>query len=315
MSGAPLPSHVGPATPCAIWMPAPKPFWSASRPSRPNLEAHGRTRALALKKLRRICQAEVRRLKDNYSLATVKLYLSKYRDTDAIDPNHLVLRPRKMRSGQRFSYLALDPEKTRAINAAYHQRIHRDQSNLIPLDPEAFIQKALALLGSDRYLEKGMALMALTGRRPGEIFFSASFSAPKEKLPFPALIFSGQLKTRQAPGTSFEPYPIPVLAEPRLIIRALENLRVMKTFLSADAVNTTSGPQLPKYISHAFVSLNQPWKPGYLRSAYGAICCHRFKPKNQTDDIFLAQILGHKLLGPNASLSVGQSYKDFYVKT
>jgi len=38
-----------------------------------------------------------------------------------------------------------------------------------------------------------------------------------------------------------------------------------------------------------------------------------FKPKNQTDDIFLAQILGHKLLGPNASLSVGQSYKDFYI--
>ena len=28
---------------------------------------------------------------------------------------------------------------------------------------------------------------------------------------------------------------------------------------------------------------------------------------------FLAQILDHKLLGPNASLSVGQSYKDFYV--
>jgi hypothetical protein len=32
------------------------------------------------------------------------------------------------------------------------------------------------------------------------------------------------------------------------------------------------------------------------------------------DDIFLAQILGHKLLGPNASLSVGQSYNDFYVR-
>ena len=48
---------------------------------------------------------------------------------------------------------------------------------------------------------------------------------PKEKLPFPAVILSGQLKTRQAPGTSFVPYPIPVLAEPRLVIRALENLR------------------------------------------------------------------------------------------
>jgi len=32
-----------------------------------------------------------------------------------------------------------------------------------------------------------------------------------------------------------------------------------------------------------------------------------------TDDIFLAQILGHKLLPGAAALSVGQSYKDFYV--
>jgi len=37
------------------------------------------------------------------------------------------------------------------------------------------------------------------------------------------------------------------------------------------------------------------------------MCCHKFKPQNMTD----VQILGHKLLGPNA---VGQSYKDFYVK-
>ena len=46
-------------------------------------------------------------------------------------------------------------------------------------------------------------------------------------------------------------------------------------------------------------------EPGYLRSAYGAICCHKFKPQDMTDDIFLAQILGHKLLGPSALLSVG----------
>jgi hypothetical protein len=62
-----------------------------------------------------------------------------------------------MSPGQRFSYLALAPEETRAINAAYHERIGRDQSGLIGLDPEAFIQKALRLLSSDRHLEKGMA--------------------------------------------------------------------------------------------------------------------------------------------------------------
>jgi hypothetical protein len=87
--------------------------------------------------------------------------------------------------------------------------------------------------------------MALTGRQPAEIFFSAKFSLPPKKLPLPALIFEGQLKTRHAPGTSFEPYPIPVLAEPKLIIRALDQLRALKNFASADAVNTTTGPQLP----------------------------------------------------------------------
>jgi hypothetical protein len=75
-----------------------------------------------------------------------------------------------------------------------HQRIHEDQSNLIPLDPQAFIEKALDLLASGRYLEKGMGLMALTGRRPAEIFFSASFSLPPRKLSFPALIFDDQLE-------------------------------------------------------------------------------------------------------------------------
>jgi hypothetical protein len=29
-----------------------------------------------------------------------------------------------------------------------------------------------------------------------------------------------------------------------------------------------------------------------ILSAYGAICCKRFKPQNMTDDVFLAQILG-----------------------
>jgi hypothetical protein len=66
-----------------------------------------------------------------------------------------------MRSGQRFSYLALEPKRpAHLVSAPYHQRIHRDQS-LIPLDPEAFFQKALALLASDLYPEKGMGLMAL----------------------------------------------------------------------------------------------------------------------------------------------------------
>jgi hypothetical protein len=99
----------------------------------------------------------------------------------------------KNRSGQRFSYFAFEPEETRSLNAAYRQRIHRDQSTFIPLDPQAFIEKSSRPLRQRPLPRKRHGLMALTGRRPAEIFFSAKFSLPKKKLSFPALIFDGQL--------------------------------------------------------------------------------------------------------------------------
>jgi telomere resolvase len=63
--------------------------------------------------------------------------------------------------------------------------------------------------------------MLLTGRRPAEIFFAGDFSlAPKGSKPqVPTLICSGQLKTRGSPNAKLEPYPIPVLAEPKLILK------------------------------------------------------------------------------------------------
>jgi hypothetical protein len=55
------------------------------------------------------------------------------------------------------------------------------------------------------------------------------------------------VKTVEAPGTSFEPYPIPVLADPKIIIRALDGRRSLKSFPFPDAVYTTTGPGLPLF--------------------------------------------------------------------
>jgi hypothetical protein len=231
-----------------------------------------------------------------------------------VDPDHLVLRPRKMRSGQRFSYLALEPEETRALERRLPPAHPPRPIQSHPV-PKAFIQTALELLASDRYLQKGMGLMALTGRRPAEIFFSASFSLPREKLPYPALLFDGQLENlAKLPAPAPSPTSSPSWPSQRNLSRPSILSGTSKASLPPQPSTPSTGPRLPKYVSAAFGSLDLPWKPGHLRSAYGAICCHKFKPKNQTDDIFLVQIPGHKLLGPNASLSVGQSYKDFYIR-
>jgi hypothetical protein len=50
---------------------------------------------------------------------------------------------------------------------AYQTGIHKEQSDLISLNAQAFIATATDLLGSERFTTLGMALMALTGRRPG----------------------------------------------------------------------------------------------------------------------------------------------------
>ena len=63
-------------------------FLARIKPMEEDLRSHGRTRALALKKLHRICAREVRILKAKLALATVKYYLSQYRDAiRAIDPS------------------------------------------------------------------------------------------------------------------------------------------------------------------------------------------------------------------------------------
>ena len=59
-------------------------------------------------------------------------------------------------------------------------------------------------------------------------------------------------------------YLIPVLADPKKLIQALDTLRNLKSFPSPKAVNTTTGPELPKDVSDAFGSLDLPWKPGPL---------------------------------------------------
>jgi hypothetical protein len=79
LPGAPLPSHRRPAALNQRSISVPEHKTSSSIA---DLAAHGRTRTLALQKLHRICQAEVRTLKARYTLATVKLALSKYRERD-----------------------------------------------------------------------------------------------------------------------------------------------------------------------------------------------------------------------------------------
>jgi hypothetical protein len=140
-SGAPLPSHRRLAAlnleePVVLDFAArAQDFLKRITPLSADLAARGRTRTLALQKLHRICLAEVRTLKARYTLATVKLALSKYRERDSRrGPRSLGLAPKEnafrsalqlSRAGSRRNPHAGAPPTTSASTS--------DQSNLIPL--------------------------------------------------------------------------------------------------------------------------------------------------------------------------------------
>jgi hypothetical protein len=156
-------------------------------------------------------------LKARYTLATVKLALSKYRKRDprrgprslGLAPKENALRPALQLSGARTRR---NPRPQRRLPQEHSPRPIQSH----PARSGGFIQTALELLASDRYLQKGMGLMALTGRRPAEIFFSASFSLPREKLPpIQPSSSTASSKPDRLPVPAPSPTPSPSSATPR----------------------------------------------------------------------------------------------------
>ena len=84
-------------------------------------------------------------------------------------------------------------------------------------------------------------------------------------------------------------YPGTALNEFR---RVLSNSALICAYPDAQRAHIATKDALNNEVKLAFGQGDLSWKPNHLRSAYGAICCKRFKPQNMTDDIFLAQILG-----------------------
>jgi hypothetical protein len=61
-------------------------------------------------------------------------------------------------------------------------------------------------------------------------------------------------------------------------------------------VNTTTGPQLPKYVSAAFGSLDLPWKPGHLRSAL------EFVAEDLGEEDIVGDVFGFELVATDGAV-------------
>jgi hypothetical protein len=161
-------------------------FQCLSQTDQPSLCRSRRPRTLALQKLHRILPGRSLQASKHITLWPSSPSPSTGSAIRAVEPDHSVLRPRKMSSGQRFSYLALEPEETQALNAAYHQRIHHDQSNLIPLGSGSFNPtRSRTSWPTTATSKRHRPQWPSPGPGLPRSSFSASFCLPPKKLPIP----------------------------------------------------------------------------------------------------------------------------------
>jgi integrase len=252
-------------------------------------------------RVRRLIAKEIDALKAQYTLATVKGYLTFYRSA-LIDTG----------LGSHTDLLRLSDEDYAQLKVEYLQQINEDQSHLRPLDPDTVIQTARSLLSAPRYIQVTAGLMLLTGRRVIEVLKTGVFEYAGTE---GTIHFSGQAKTRNAEGTRTESYQIPILASADTILESWHRLREEKgeDFAQKPNNKVTTGvsKMLTETVRKAF---GRDFKPKDLRSAYAQICYHRFCPSYKSDTVYFSEILGHKLIGDESTdLMTAQSYRDFYI--
>lgn len=275
-----------------------------------------------LRRITTVCRQEVNALLSKYSDATTKNYLSHYRKAiQATDPDSLALR--YLRLGRVAKSVATN------IENAYQAKVATSLTNLILIEnPNAYIQQATILLTSDTHIEIALGLMLLTGRRPVELYKTGIITPVKstdtvasegtKNTKTNTVMFSGQAKTRNAPGTSNKPYPIPTLTHAPLVIAAFKRLRSTVNLLEASTAQLNSATAKP-LSRKCQAKFGNALTPKSLRALYAEICYMKFAPSNCDWIPYYSAILGHKLLldenGNYATpdMTTARSYKKFNV--
>jgi len=272
----------------------------------------GKRKVALFNKLESICIEEIKYLINGYnSVNTVFPIISQYRNTlKKSDENHIAL-----------SFFKLPKEEYAKRRTTYRISVKQALGDKRPYYNEsAMIKQACDLLQSDSYIAVAMGLCLLTGRRPSEILHSAKFTEIKGIRH--VIAFSGQLKTKDS-ELARDSYLIPVLADSKIIIKALLKLRSMRDFKALEVptgktlsqvINSKTGKTQNDCVTRYFSEFLPAWvnnegkketvKPYNLRQCYLDIVFRKFVngsidlsviPELKKDDknMLCSNILGH----------------------
>lgn len=319
-----------------------------------------RLRAIPVRKLasiRATCIAEIGYLKKTgkfykagsatrqagLALSTVRRAISRYRNA---------IREQLGETHPALDYMRLKDDDQTEIHDRDRQNVVTRHAARRPLDVDRHIAIARSVLtrpapargekGASTYLlELAAAVIAVTGRRPLEVFQDLTpkgdfrpaktpdtdlFDRSVSKAHRWTVLFAGQRKTRDSENAQTEPYQIPVLVEPELVLNAIETLRSRYNVqdLTPDQVGGRIWKNLgaitkggvyaeragfPTLASPGYQDRHgEPLTPKDLRAAYACAAWSLFAPPRMSLNAYFARILGHSEL----DLVTSFSYDVFY---
>ncbi len=279
------------------------------------------------KKIKALCEAEIKLLEEGYPQASVAKYLTVYRKAikGAIEEkslkltkgnSHRFIHQQRVTGLQEehfehwaLTYLKYSSEVYETIDKR-SQLTNRDKQLNLRLVP---VERYLDLLrgfitkkGSYEARWLATAIAGLTGRRFAEVMAKGTFSLTEH--PY-LLHFEGQLKTRTS---QTKVYDIITLIPASEVLEAIERLRQLP---DVKAIARLTGKTLSEELNRfnqklntiCSVTLMQVVPPlegkkavsvHNLRSLYGAIAVYFFCPEHQHEYAFIQHFLGHVLDSP-----------------
>lgn len=242
-------------------------------------------------KIYKMVSSEIGNLLKTYTKQTVKNIIGVY--NKALISSDLEIVGKLFKAVYTPQYMGISKE--------YKERLEQRTNNAIFICGGAeIINMAVDFIQTYDYKKISIGLAILTGRRTAEILHTANFKALSDDYVF----FTGQLKQNDNNG-----YSIPVLCHSQLVVKALENLRILRSYKSINHVNLKDAKPLNQSVKKYLNDYCESLTMHDLRRFYAYVCYHyRFhsdakKGNRQTFDGYTKEILGHRIL------KSGESYK------
>lgn len=225
--------------------------------------------------------ASVRPDRKTSYLNSVQRYLSEFKKKMSGRPNV---------PAQFLQDLKLSDEHTRELLREKRQRVHDASIHLVTLNGDQLIYDGRSYLFSDNKYCKLIALAVLTGRRCGELLFSARFSPPKLTHATHSRYWcrvTGLLKKRDKEQKQIE---IPLLAPYTLISKKIQEVRSAFPCENQHDANIKYARSISNNVKKFAPDINNIHR---CRNIYAALCFYYFNENKCSIARLAGDYLGH----------------------